>query len=158
MPKIDIPGAPVSKGSSYPAPFDEPCKGRVTVRLGIAGGLAQFGVNMTTLEPGAWSSQRHWHAKEDEFVHVLEGEVVLVEDEGETVLRAGDCAAWKAGVENGHHLINRGSSDAKLLVVGTRDDTDHGEYPDIDMKFKPSRYSRTGGPSGGYVHRDGTPY
>lgn len=156
MPKIDIASAPVSKGSSYPAPFEEPCKGRVNVRLGIAGGLTQFGVNLTTLEPGAWSSQRHWHAKEDEFVHVLEGEVVLIEDEGETVLRAGDCAAWKAGVENGHHLINRSAQLARLLTVGMRDQEDHAEYPDVDLRSTPGRYGRGG--VGGFTHKDGTPY
>src|SRR5690606_30999537 len=110
MPKIDLEAAPKFEGSSYPPPFDEPCKGRTGVRLGAAAGLTQFGANVITLEPGAWSSQRHWHEKEDELVYVLSGEVVLVEDEGETVLRAGECAAWKAGVRNGHHLVNRSAS------------------------------------------------
>ncbi|HAJ04072.1 MAG TPA: transcriptional regulator, partial [Brevundimonas sp.] len=89
-----------------------------------------------TLPPGAWSSQRHWHEGEDEFVWVLSGEVVLVEDEGETMLRAGDCAGFKAGVKNGHKLENRSDADAVLLEVGTRKPGgDHGEYPDIDMTF-----------------------
>ena len=158
MPKIDVKGAPAFKGSMYPRPFDEPCKERQGLRLGIAAGLTQFGVNLVTLKPGTWSSQRHWHEKEDEFVYVLTGELVLIEDEGEVVLRPGDCAGWKAGVHNGHHLINRSSREATLLVVGTRDDTDWGEYPDIDMRFNPARYDRTAGASGGYSHKDGTPY
>src|SRR5215813_1645717 len=108
---------------------------RVNRRLGLAAGLTQFGVNLTRLPAGSWSSQRHWHAREDEFVYVLSGEVVLIEDGGEVALRAGDAAGFKAGVRNGHHFVNRADSEALLLVVGSRDDADHGEYPDIDMKF-----------------------
>ena len=159
MPKIDLDKAPSFKGSMYPQPYDEPCRGRAGVRLGIAAGLTQFGVNLVTLEPGAWASQRHWHEKEDELVYVLSGELALVEDDGEVTLRSGDCAAWKAGVRNGHHLINRSSSEqATFLVSGTRDDADWGEYPDIDLKFNPARYDRTAGAGGGYSHKDGTPY
>lgn len=158
MPKIDQHAAPAFEGSSYPPPFDTPCKARRAVRLGIAAGLTQFGVNLVTLPPGAWSSQRHWHAKEDEFVYVLTGELVLVEDEGETLLLAGDCAGWKAGVRNGHHLINRSAADASFLVVGTRDDADWGEYSDIDMRFHSQRHSGEGRPAGRYTRKDGTPY
>lgn len=158
MPKINIEEAPVSRGSSYPPPFDEPCKGRSGVRLGVAGGLTQFGVNLMTLEPGAWSSQRHWHEKEDELVYLLSGELVLVEDDGEIPLMAGDCAAWKAGVHNGHHLVNRSPRPATFLAIGTRDDTDWGEYPDIDLRFNPARYEPGGGPGAHYSHKDGTPY
>ena len=154
MPRIDAASAPRSTGSGYPPPFDEPCKARESVRLGLAAGLTQFGVNLVVLKPGAWSSQRHWHAKEDEFVWVLEGDLVLIDDDGETILKAGDCAGFKAGDRNGHHLVNRSAKDACFLAVGTRDDDDHGEYPDIDMCFRPSRYS--GG--GGFTHKDGTPY
>ena len=154
MPKIDIPSAPEGKGSRYPAPFDEPCRERVWRRLGDAVGLTQFGVNLVTLRPGVWSSQRHWHAVEDEFVHIVQGEVLLVDDSGEQVMRAGDCAGFKAGERNGHHFINRSHADAVLLVVGGRGDADHGEYSDIDMKFLPGRYSG----KGGYVHKDGKPY
>jgi uncharacterized cupin superfamily protein len=154
MPKIDLASAPKFEGSGYPPPHDEPCKARDWLRLGEAGGLTQFGVNLVTLPPGAWSSQRHWHSAEDEFVYIAEGEVVLVEDEGETVLRAGDCAAWKAGIENGHHLINRSGRDARVLTIGSRDDADHGEYPDIDMRFLPGRYSG----KGGFTRKDGTRY
>ena len=154
MPKIDLASAPQVKGSSYPAPFDEPCKARDSLRLGIAAGLTQFGVNLVTLPPGCWSSQRHWHAKEDEFVWVIEGELVLIEDDGETLLRAGDGAGFKAGAPDGHHLVNRSGQDARFLAVGTRDDADHGEYSDIDMRFGQGRY--TG--AGGFTRKDGTRY
>ena len=157
MPKIDFAQAPRFKGATYPPPYDQPCKEREGVRLGVAAGLTQFGVNIMTLKPGVWASQRHWHANEDEFVYVISGELVLVEDDGETTLRAGDCAAWKAGVRNGHHLVNRSSADASFLVVGSRNDDDWGEYPDIDLRFNPDRYSgKRKGP--GFARRDGTPY
>lgn len=154
MPRIDPATAPTGSGSRYPAPFDEPCRSRHWRRLGDAAGLTQFGVNLLTLPSGGWSSQRHWHSHEDEFVWVLDGEVVLVTDAGEQVLRAGDCAGFKAGSREGHHLQNRSATAARLLVVGSRNDADHGEYPDIDLKFLPGRYSGTGG----YAHKDGTPY
>jgi uncharacterized cupin superfamily protein len=154
MPKIDISRAPEGSGSRYPAPYDEPCRARSWRRLGEAAGLTQFGANLVTLKPGAWSSQRHWHAREDEFVYVVAGEVVLVDDSGEAVMRTGDCAGFKAGERNGHHFLNRSSLDAVLLVVGTRDDADYGEYPDIDLKFLPTRYSEPLR----YVHKDGQPY
>ena len=153
MPKIDIASAPALKGSSYPPPHDEPCRGRESLRLGLAADLTQFGVNLVTIQPGAWSSQRHWHAVEDEFVWVVDGELVLIEDGGETVLRAGDCAGFKGGVANGHHLVNRSDRAARMLAIGTRDDADHGEYADIDMRFLPGRYS--GG--GGFARKDGSP-
>lgn len=157
MPKIDPSEVPVSTGSSYPPPFDAPCRERRTWRLGRAGGLTQFGVNLVELAPGAWSSQRHYHMREDEFVYVLEGEVVLVEDEGETVLRAGDAAAFPAGTKNGHHLQNRSGAPARVLVVGTRDDEDEGAYPDIDMIYTKGRYSAKD-KRAIFRHRDGTPY
>ncbi len=155
MPKIDVASLPVMTGVSYPPPFDRPCMARSSQRLGLAAGLTQFGVNLVRLPPGAWSSQRHWHAREDEFVHVLSGELVLVEDGGETVLRAGDCAGFKAGERNGHHLRNRGVTDAAFLAVGARDDADWGEYSDIDMVFAPGRYAAG---RGYYKRKDGTPY
>jgi uncharacterized cupin superfamily protein len=154
MPKIDIAAAPQGSGTRYPAPFDEPCRKRTWRKLGEAAGLSQFGVNLVTLAPGVWSSQRHWHSHEDEFVHVLEGEVVMLTDAGEETLRAGDCAGFKAGIRDGHCLQNRSQRDALLLVVGSRSDQDHGEYPDIDLAFQSGRYS--GG--GGYTHKDGRPY
>ena len=158
MPKIDIETTPTFTGSSYPKPFDEPCRSRAARRLGIAAGLTQFGVNLVTLPPGAWSSQRHWHEREDELVYVISGELVLIEDNGETVLKPGDCAGWKAGVRNGHHLVNRSSRDASFLAVGTRDERDWGEYPDIDLKFNPGRYDPRGAPAASFSHKDGTPY
>jgi uncharacterized cupin superfamily protein len=149
MSKIDLSKAPVRTGSRYPAPYDVPCRDRHRLQLGDAGGLTQFGVNLLTLKPGVWSSQRHWHRLEDEFVHVLSGEVVLVTDAGEETLRAGDCAAFPAGVENGHHLINCSTTDATLLEVGTRTGRDSGVYSDIDLLFDAVR---------GYSHKDGSAY
>ena len=151
MPKIDIENAPTGHGTGYPEEFAGPCKPRRRWRLGDAVGLDQFGVNLLRLPDGAWSSQRHWHEGEDEFVWVVSGEVVLVEDEGETVLRAGDCAGFKAGVANGHRIENRSGGEAVLLEVGTRTaETDACDYPDIDMVL-PKGADR-------YFHRDGTPY
>lgn len=115
MPKIDLAKVPERKGVGYPPPLDEPCRERVRQRLGEAGGLTDFGVNRMRLPPGGWSSQRHWHSHEDEFVHVLSGELVLVEDDGETLLKAGDSAAFPKGSGNGHHLINRGAETAVYL-------------------------------------------
>jgi uncharacterized cupin superfamily protein len=151
MPKIDVKSVPERKGSGYPAPFDEQCRKRVRKRLGDAGGLTQFGVNLLTLPPGEWSSQRHWHSAEDEFVYVLSGEVVLRTDAGEEVLRAGDCAAFPKDDGNGHHLMNKSQTPAILLEVGTRaDKTDFCRYSDIDMQIDGARAV--------FTHRDGTPY
>jgi uncharacterized cupin superfamily protein len=151
MPKIDIAAVPVRTGSGYPAPFDAPCAGRTRRPLGDAVGLDQFGVNLQRLAPGAWTSQRHWHTTEDEFVWVVSGEVVLVTDAGEETLRAGDCAGFKAGVPDGHHLQNRSDSEAVLLEIGTRDPAgDACDYPDIDL------VARAGEDI--YRHRDGAPY
>jgi uncharacterized cupin superfamily protein len=149
-PKIEIDQAPIATGSRYPAPYDAPCRERVRRRLGDALGLTQFGVNLTRLPPGCWSSQRHWHQLEDELIYVLEGELMLVTEAGEQLLRAGDCAAFKAGVADGHHLQNRSQRDAVVLEIGTRSsgDLESVEYPDIDLRVQ----------SGRYVHRDGTPY
>jgi uncharacterized cupin superfamily protein len=136
-------------GSSYPSPFDQPCASRERCALGDPLGLTQFGVNLLTLPPGAWSSQRHWHLKEDEFVYVLEGEVVLVTDAGEQVLRPGMAAGFPAGNRDGHHLINRSDRPARVLEVGTRSGNEYAEYPDIDMKVEErdghSRFMRKGG-------------
>lgn len=155
MAKIDPTQAPRGSGSRYPSPFDGPCQQRSWLRLGEAAGLTQFGVNLVRLPPGTWSSQRHWHSHEDEFVYVVSGEVVLVTDAGEYTLRAGDSAGFKAGARNGHHAQNRSTAEAVLLVVGTRHDEDHGEYPDIDLAFDAGRYS---GKSSGYRHKNGKPY
>ena len=150
MPKIDMGAVPARKGSGYPPPFEAPCAARTRQRLGDAGGLRDFGVNLMTLPPGGWSSQRHWHSHEDELVYVLDGEVTLVEDGGETVLRAGECAAFTKGTGNGHNLINRSGVTAVYLEVGSRHPQDLTTYSDIDMMA-----SNT---DGRYVHKDGTPY
>jgi uncharacterized cupin superfamily protein len=154
MPKIDRSKVPVGSGSRYPAPFDAPCKERAWERLGDAAGLTHFGANLVRLRPGVWSSQRHWHAEEDEFVYMLEGELVLVTDAGEEPMRPGDAAGFKAGLRDGHCLQNRSNADAVFLVIGSRNDADHGEYPDIDMVFTSGRYSG----KGRYTKKDGTPY
>jgi uncharacterized cupin superfamily protein len=151
MPRIDPAAAPVRKGSGYPPPFDEPCRERVRRRLGDSAGLTQFGVNHLTLSPGVWSSQRHWHSHEDEFIWVLSGEVVLVTDAGETTLKAGDCAAFPAGAPDGHQMINRGDVDAVVLEVGSRaPGQDRAVYPDIEMVLEPG--------DDHFRHKDGAPY
>lgn len=150
MPKIDRDAVPERRGTGYPRQFDTTCAERVRQRLGDAGGLTDFGVNLTRLPPGHWSSQRHWHSHEDEFVFILEGEVTLVEDEGETVLRAGDCAAFPKGTGNGHHLINRGDGLAVYLEVGSRAYADLTTCSDVDMM--------SANADGLFTRKDGTPY
>ena len=150
MPKIDIAAVPQRQGAGYPPPFDAPCAERVRQRLGDSGGLRDFGVNLMRLPPGNWSSQRHWHSHEDEFVYVLEGELTLIEDGGETLLRAGDCAAFAKGSGNGHHMINKSDAMAVYLEVGTRWPADLTTCSDIDMM--------SANADGRFVHKDGTPY
>lgn len=152
MPKIDIASLKVEVATGYPEPFRAAVAGRQRKRLGNAVGLDQFGVNLTRLLPGSQSSQRHWHETEDEFIYVLEGELVLCENEGETVLRAGDAAGFKAGVANGHCLINRTSRDAVFLEIGTRARKDRAEYPDIDLR------ARKDSAGFEYAHKSGEPY
>lgn len=148
MPKIDLEAIEQVGRTTYPTPFDEAVRGRYVRRLAGATGLSDFGVSEVVLEPGAWSSQRHWHDGEDEFLVMLEGEAVMVEDEGRTSLRAGDMVAWPKGVPNGHHLINESGSPCRFLCVGGGTRT-WGEYSDIDMRFDAD---------GSYSHKDGTPY
>jgi uncharacterized cupin superfamily protein len=150
MPKIDLAAVPARQGSGYPPPFDAACAQRLRQRLGEAGGLTDFGVNLMRLPPGSWSSQRHWHSAEDEFVYVLEGELTLIEDDGATVLRAGDCAAFPKGSGNGHHMINRSGTMAVYLEVGARSPDDVITCSDIDM-MSPSADGR-------FLRKDGTPY
>lgn len=149
MPKINIASLKLENTSGYPEPFRQAVAGRWRKRLGNAVGLSQFGVNLTTLKPGAWSSQRHWHEAEDEFIYVLEGELVVCEDTGETVLKPGDAAGWKANTPNGHCLINRSQRDAVYLEVGTRAAKETAHYPDIDMRVERdengARYMRKSG-------------
>jgi uncharacterized cupin superfamily protein len=150
MPKVDIALVTRHPGSGYPAPFDVPCATRVRQRLGDARGLTDFGLNIMQLPPGAWSSQRHWHSHEDEFVFILAGEVVLIEDEGETILRAGECAAFPKNTGNGHHMVNRSDIMAVYLEVGSRQPDDMTTCADIDLK--------SANADGIWRHKDGTPY
>ena len=151
MPKIDVDALLAVQGSTYPPPYDEPCRTRSRRRLGRAGGLASFGVNLLTLPPGAWSSQRHWHTHQDEFVFVVEGEVVLVTDSGEERIAAGECAAFRSGVADGHQLVNRTQKDARVLEVGAKDRAkDRTIYADADMVAEPGEAF--------FRRRDGSPY
>jgi uncharacterized cupin superfamily protein len=133
MPKIDIASLPFDTGTGYPPQYAKDVQGRIRQRLGNAAGLTQFGVNLCRLKPGAASSQRHWHEKEDELVYILEGEVVLCEDGGEVVLKPGEAAAFKSSVANGHRIVNRSAKDAVILEIGTRSAIEQAHYPDIDM-------------------------
>ena len=150
MPKVDIATVPKRKGVGYPSPFDAPSADRLRQRLGDAGGLIDFGVNLTRLPPGNWSRQRHWHSHEDECVYILEGEAVLIEDGGETLLRAGDFAAFPKGTGNGHHMINRSDKVVVYLEIGSRQPEDLTTCSDIDMMSSNA--------DGRFVHKDGTPY
>jgi uncharacterized cupin superfamily protein len=152
MPKLDIAAIAEENTCGYPAPFHEIARGRFRRRLARAGGLTQFGVNICRLEPGSASSQRHWHEAEDELVYVLDGEVVLVENDGETVMRPGDAAAFKAGVANGHHFVNRATRDALILEIGSSYPVETAHYPDIDLVFRQDSDGRR------YTHRSGQPY
>ena len=147
MPKLDLDAIPQTNATGYPSPFDAAVQGRWYRRLAPPSGLTKMGVSHVTLAPGAWSSQRHWHDGEDEFVVMLSGEAVLVDDSGETIVRAGDCIAFPAGDENGHHLQNRGLEPCVFIAVSAGPHGS-GDYPDIDMKFTPD----------GYFRNDGTPY
>jgi uncharacterized cupin superfamily protein len=152
MPKIDIASLPVDDRTGYPPPYDRVVAGRSRKRLGNAAGLDQFGVNLTTLPPGAASALRHWHEQEDELVFVVEGELVLVEDQGETQLVAGDAAGFKANSGNGHQLINRSDSPARYLEIGTRAKYERVQYPEADLRVVRDR--------GGlrYTRKNGDPY
>jgi len=151
--RIDVSELPTIVGTLYPPPYDEPCRNRERKRLGDVAGLTQFGVNLLTLKPGSASSQRHWHSHEDEFVYVLSGEVVMVSNDGEVILRAGDAAGFKAGTGDGHCLQNRSDKDATVIEIGSRIEEDAVDYPDIDMILPAGS-----GKAGDYRHRDGTPY
>ena len=152
MPKIDLATVPVRTGSIYPEPYAAQMRGRSSLRLGQAGGLTQFGVNLVILAPGARSSLRHWHRHEDEFVMVTQGECVLVQDAGETVMRAGDCAAFRAGDPDGHCLVNRSKAEARFLVVGTRAPSEVVTYSDVEMMVVME------GGDARFTYKDGTPW
>ncbi|MBC7155924.1 MAG: cupin domain-containing protein [Rhodobacteraceae bacterium] len=150
MPRLDLSAAPVKTGSIYPEPYAAQMAGRSSRRLGDLAGLTQFGVNLVTLEPGAVASLRHWHLREDEFAIVLSGELVLVEDTGEVPMLPGDCAAWKAGVANGHRFVNRSGRAASFLVVGSKAPDEVTTYCDVDMKI------HLGGASPRITYHDGS--
>jgi uncharacterized cupin superfamily protein len=149
---VKVADLPERVGSDYPAPYDPPCQPRRRRALGDVFGLTQFGVNLMELPPGAWSSQRHWHEREDEFIYLLEGEVDLVTDAGSTTLSAGMVAGFRAGEPNGHHLVNRSDRLARVLEVGTRSNAETAHYADIDMMY------RDDASGGGYFTSDGRPY
>ncbi|TIX52074.1 cupin domain-containing protein [Alteraurantiacibacter aquimixticola] len=148
MPKLDLDAIDAVNRTGYPPPHDKAVEGRWQRRFATASGLTRLGANHVVLKPGAWTSQRHWHDHADELVVMLEGEAVLVEDEGETVLGPGDIAVFPGGVPNGHVIQNRSDSDCVLLAVSAGHEEDSGEYSDIDMRFGPE----------GFTHKDGTPY
>jgi uncharacterized cupin superfamily protein len=148
MPKINLEGIEQVNRTGYPPPFDKDVQGRWYRRLAPATGLSDFAASHVVLKPGAWSSQRHWHDGEDEFLVMISGEAVLVEDDAQTVLRAGDLAVWPKGTGVGHHLRNESHEDCAFVVVGGGINTGGG-YSDIDMLFTADDE---------YVHKDGTPY
>jgi uncharacterized cupin superfamily protein len=152
MPKIDIASVKLEASSGYPQPYRAAVAGRSRQRLGNVVGLDQFGVNLTRLQPGAQSALRHWHAAEDEFVFMVEGTLVLCEDDGETVLKSGDAAGFKAGVANGHCLVNRSSQDAVYLEIGTRAVREQVDYPDVDLRVCKDENGLS------YTHKSGEPY
>ena len=148
MPKVELSQIEQTNRTGYPEPFNQAVAGRWYRRLGPAAGLTHFGASLVRLDPGAWSSQRHYHEGEDELLVMLEGEAVLIEDEGRTTLRPGDVAAWPKGVANGHHLVNESDAPCRFVVVGAGESLG-GSYSDIDMEFTAD---------GRYVHKDGSPY
>jgi uncharacterized cupin superfamily protein len=148
MPKISLDAIPQTNATGYPPPFDAEVQGRWYRRLAPVSGLTDFGASHVVLKPGAWSSQRHWHDGEDEMVVMLSGEAVLIEDDGETVMTAGDVAAWAKGSTNGHHLVNRGESDCVFIAVSAGSKSGGG-YSDIDMLFTADNR---------YIRKDGSEY
>jgi uncharacterized cupin superfamily protein len=152
LPALDPSTVSEVNATGYPAPFRALVAGRFRRRLGDAVGLRAFGVNLTRLDPGSASAQRHWHEREDEFVYVLEGEVVLISDAGEQVLKAGMAAGFPAGVPDGHHVVNRSRTPALILEIGDRPAGDRGYYPDIDLAFQ------EGPGSTRFTRKDGTPW
>lgn len=149
MPKLDLESIEATNRTGYPPPYAEAMAKRWQRRLAPATGLQDFGANQVRLEPGGISSQRHWHEEEDELVIMISGEAVLVEEEGETVLRAGDIAAFRKGVPSGHHLVNRSDTDCTFVAIG-KPAAGHCHYPDIDLHVY--------GSSSGFTRKDGTPY
>jgi len=147
MPKIDLEQIEQTNATGYPPPFNQPVAGRWQRKVAEVCGLTELGARHVVLEPGGWSSQRHWHVGEDELLVMLTGRAVLVEDDGETGLAPGDIAIWPKGIRNGHHLINRSTEPCSFVCVSAGKDVG-GAYSDIDMMWTES----------GYTHKDGTPY
>lgn len=154
MPKINLDDVPETRGTTYPPPFDGPCVARRKKAIGDFGGLTQFGAHIITLPPCAWSSQRHWHIREDELVYILKGAPLFIDNNGETRLKPGDFTAHPANDRNGHHMKNDTEEDVQFLIIGTRNpEKDHAYYPDIDLDL----------PANGtadriYTHKDGSAY
>jgi uncharacterized cupin superfamily protein len=148
MPKLDLSAIPSTNWTSYPEPYAAGMAKRRFRRLGPAAGLADFGVSHVTVEPGGQSSERHWHSEVDEFLVMLEGEAVLVEEGGETVLRPGDCAAFPKGAADGHHLVNRSAEPCVFVAFGRLEGDCN--YSDADLHWDSRRSC--------YTHKDGTPY
>ncbi|SNS46585.1 Uncharacterized conserved protein, cupin superfamily [Sphingomonas laterariae] len=132
MPKIDLDATPATNATGYPPPYDAAVAKRWYRRLGPDAGIEDFGISHVVLEPGGWSSQRHWHEGEDEFVVILSGEAMLVEEDARTPMRAGDCAAFPKGQANGHHLVNEGAAPCVFVAIG-RKAASACHYPDIDL-------------------------
>ncbi len=149
MPKLDLDSIEQVNRTGYPPPFNAPMDKRHYRRLASAAGLTDFGVSHVVLEPGGISSQRHWHEGEDEFVVMLDGEAVLIEDDGETIMRPGDCAAFPKGVANGHHLVNRSERPCTFVAIGKPAASDC-HYPDIDLHLD--------GPTQRYTRKDGSEF
>ena len=148
MPKLDLDTIPQTNATGYPPEYAKAVEGRWYRRLGPASGLSEYGVSHVTLKPGAWSSQRHWHEAEDEFVVMLSGEAVLVDDSGEHKMLPGDCASFPMGDGNGHVLQNRSNTECVFIAVGRKGDGDC-HYPDIDMHL----------PGGqGFTRKDGSAF
>lgn len=137
-------------GAPYPAPFDKGMDGATWWALSDVGGLSQFGAFVETLAAGKYSSHRHWHEQEDEFLYLLSGELTVIEDDGPNIMNVGDAATWKAGVSNGHHLFNHTDKPATYLMVGTRAQNDRAHYPDDDLL-----YTRQDGQRG-FTRKDGS--
>lgn len=150
--KLDLSTVPVKTGSIYPPPYAAMVAGRSSLRLGEAGGLTQFGVNLVTLQAGAMSSLRHWHLAEDEFVIITQGEVTMVTDAGPQLMQTGDCAAFPAGRANGHHFKNHTDAPAIFLVVGTKAPREVATYSDVDLIVTIDAGRAT------FTHKNGTPY
>ena len=150
MPKLDLTKVPIKTGSIYPEPYASMVAGRSSLRLGDAGGLTQFGANIEILQAGALSSLRHWHLNEDEFVMVIEGECIMVEDAGQVLMQTGDCAAFPAGSTDGHQFINLSDKVAKFLVVGTKAKSEVATYSDVDFQL------HVGGGKARFTYKDGT--